>query len=259
MLNRIVLALLIGVIVSGCADAPVAKLDDNTKSTTPPQPPAPPQPPTPGGASQFRGPRDALANGQITVDVMTLVPSPRFDELTERIMEAISRDPEWWHERAKKSKGDEPIPYDPRLGISEAEHQEFVALSKMLTAQKSEEAVLNVTTADNERFFLDGGTTLRQLSGVEIDLPNGLVRTPFGVLKSQGGVQTENDHALGTWDRVEWKLESTDPTTGASLSANLSVGRMRQSGRFVLQYDVRETRGDEATRTFYLLFYDLPS
>lgn len=259
VLNRIVLALLMGVVVCGCADAPIAKRDDNTKSATSPQPPTPPQPPDPGGASQFRGARDALANGPIIVDVMKLVASPRADELADRIVEAASQDPDWWREHMKKCKGDEPPPYDPRMGISAAEHQEFVTLSKMLTAQKSKEAVLNVTAADNDRIVLDGGSTLPELTGIEIDLRNSLVRTPLGDLIMQGGVRTNNDHALGTWDGMEWKLESTESMSSTGTSVSFALGRMRQSGRGVIRYDARQTKQEESTRVFYLLFYDFPS
>ncbi len=190
---------------------------------------------------------------------MNLVASPRADELADRIVQGASQDPDWWREHRKKSRGDEPPAYDPRMGISEAEHREFVTLSKMLTAQKSQEAVLNVTSADNDRFVLDGGSTLRELTGIEIDLRNALVRTPLGDLKSQGGVQTNNDHALGTWDGMQWKLDSTDPTAGSSMSASFALGKMRPSGRCVIRYEATQTKQEESTRVFYLLFYDLPS
>ncbi len=83
-----------------------------------------------------------LPKGATTADVMTLAPSARFQELTIRFREAVSRDPGWFNAFAAKAPAGQPLPYDEKLGISEQEYGELQALSKTQKLTKIQEATV---------------------------------------------------------------------------------------------------------------------
>jgi hypothetical protein len=207
---------------------------------------------------EFRDPREILIKGPITVDVMELVAPQRLNELALRLKEATSKNPEWWLEHVKKAKPGEPIAYDPKLGLTKVEFDEFLALSKQMGMRKKSEAKLNITSKEEDVFVLDGGEALPELTGIEIDLKNDLVRTPFGVAKERTIINAPEKAALGAWSGVQWKFERANPDGISGTFAKLAIGKLKRTGRGVIYYDVLAAAKVGQVRIKYILNFDLP-
>jgi hypothetical protein len=261
VLNRVALTLIIGVLSCGCADPPEATTDEVAQPTSIPGPNSIPKQgsaATRVEAYEFRGPRDVMVEGRLTVDVMEIASPPRASELAQRLQQAAREDPDWWREHVKKAEPGEPLPYDSRLGLSEAEYKEFLALSNKMTTQKKAEATL-IITEDNDVYVLDGGQALADFTGIEIDLDNDLVRTPFGVLTKRTEIEASEGSALGAWAGTQWRLEDPDSNGIVGTVAKLAVGKLKQSGRCVIYYDVRKISPGGKKRISHVLNYDVPS
>lgn len=256
MLNRVAFTVFAGVLLCGCTDSPEAITDGFAKpATTSGQSVVEKQPSdaTSRKVFQFNGPRDVIVAGHITVDVMEVVSRPRAIELAQRLQQAARVNPNWWLEHQKKAEPGEPLPYDSRLGLSKDEYNEFLVLSKMMTTQKKAEATLIVATADDDVYVLDGGQALPDFTGIEIDLKNDLIRTPFGTLIDRSEIDVAEGSALGAWVGTQWKFENAAPNGVPSTVAKLGVGRLKKSGRCVIYYDVKLIGTDGNTRISHIL------
>lgn len=193
----------------------------------------------------------------MTVDVMELVAPRRAMELAQRLKRAAQKDPDWWMARVKKAKPGDPLPYDPRLGLSESEYREFLAMRA--TMRKKTQATLAVSAKGDQVYALDGGESLPDFTGIEIDLKNDLVRTPFGVLTHRAEISTPEDSALGACDGVEWRLEKLDPDAMSRTAAKLLLGTLKRSGRCVINYEVKKLGAEGMTRIAHTLEFDPPA
>ncbi len=163
MVTRIVLTAILAMAVTGCSESPEASTDLAASSAAESQP---------NGAgdsgvvatgsvdSEFHGPREIVVEGRLTVDVMENALPLLATELAARMQVAIAKNPQWWAEHVKKAQPGEPLPYDPRIGVTESEYKEFLTLSKKMTLQKTTEATLAISRKGDDVYILDGGPVL---------------------------------------------------------------------------------------------------
>jgi len=232
-------------------DASAASTNDAPLESTNDAPPEPKE-------HEYDGPRSVLREGELTLDVMELVVPPRYTVLGLRLQQAARANPEWFQEQFRNAKPGEPLPYDRRMGMSEDEYREFRALRNKMTMRKEREAALVVATNENGAFVFDGGQALPDFTGIEIDLEQDVVRTPFGDLTERTAIDTSENTPLGAWSGTQWKLVEIDQNGVTGTMATLAVGRVKQSGRYVIHYDVKQNSLAGSTTIMHVLNYDLP-
>ena len=204
-------------------------------------------------------PKQLIPTGPVAAKVMEVATSPRAEELTAKLEAAVANNAEWWQKFVADAPAGEPLPYDSRMGLTEAEHAEFLGLANTLTLRQADKKLLYFGWSSDTEVVLDGRGALPELSGLRIDLAADSVTTQFGVLVNRTEVNnTSPDSPTGPWSGVRWSLESGDPTFG--VSAQFNMGRLAQSGEGILYFDAKEIRDGSITRTAtYILFYPLPS
>lgn len=268
MLNRMTLMLIGGALFCGCADSPENTAEDRNK----PAPTSETKPVSQESADdkdvkataidhKFEDPHEVLVPGQITVDLMGMAVPKRAEALGQKFKQAMAKDPNWLLEYSKKNKNRKPgtpLPYDAKMGLSKAEYEEFLVLSKKMTMQKQKEIPLIITAKGDDVFVLHGGKELSDFTGIEIDLKNEQVQTPFGTLTKRSIINAPEHTALGAWNGIQWMMEKPDPNGITGTVAKLAVGKLKQSGRCVIYYDVRKATPDAKTRISHVLNYDAP-
>jgi hypothetical protein len=195
---------------------------------------------------------------EVTADVMELGAPPRMQELTQRIREAAARNPEWFEEHVAKATPGEPLPYDPRLGVSEAEYREYLQLIKTaLTMVKVKETRLRFRQ-QAEGVYTVEAAGMPDLAGITIELKKDRVRTPFGVLGPGTTIENRDDNGpTGPWTGTQWALEQQSSENSATV-AKLAVGRLSRDGRGILYYTAREIAGGKLVRRAdAIIFYAL--
>ena len=218
-----------------------------------------PAPPIPAPATPFGNsvePSAYIHAGRFTADVMEPTTPPRAAELIARLQQAARKNPEWFREQVKLVKPGEPLPYDPRLGMSQAEYEDFLAMSRQMKMQKRGEVEISITSKGDGVYALDGGQRLPDLTGVEIDAVRREARTPYGVARGQAAFNASDDSALGAWNGVEWKLTQFDPKTNTGASVKVAIGKLHPSGRAVIYYNVTKADSSGKARILLVLNYD---
>jgi hypothetical protein len=195
-----------------------------------------------------------LRLGQVDVTILQPAASPRFTELAARLQQAARANVEWWTAHVRSAPAGQPLPYDARMGLSEAEYREMLSLADSVVVQRIGAATLAVSTTP-KGWRVDGGSALPEVSGIEIDTVALVVRTPFGDLRDFNVVRASDaQRATGRWTGPQWKLEQLDSATGSGVAVSLALGALEANGRTLFYYDAKRVQnGQIAERVFRLL------
>jgi hypothetical protein len=199
--------------------------------------------------------RALLPPGTHTVDVMDVAAPPRLMELTQKLQAAIRADPAWFQEAVSRATPGQPLPYNARLGLTEPEYQEYLRLAGNLALRKVTEAPLTVR-AEGTHLVLDGGVAFPDLTGIKLDLAADELTTPLGVIRGSDEVHSDGENAaVGAWDGRRWRLEQGSLEAGDAKLVELSVGRLRESGRGVFYWQMHAMRAGQAPQRMVRIFY----
>lgn len=203
--------------------------------------------------------REVIPQGPVQVDVMQLGLPRRALEIAQQLEENVAQDPQWWSEHVRNAPEGEPIPYDPRMGITEQEYAEFLELASKTSLVKVGEATLDFQWIGSRRVRLGAEGELAPLDGIEIDVVLQRAETRFGPLPERVGINnTSETGPTGPWRGVQWSGEVVEPERSFGASVQLAIGRLSRDGRAILYYDAHWIDGDLVDRAVLILFYDVP-
>ncbi len=198
-----------------------------------------------------------LPSDATTVDVMQITYPPGMEELTKKLAQAIAKNPDWWAEHVKKAKPGEPVAYDARLGLSQDEFTEYLALSKKAAYKKANTAKLNVKRT-GERVVLTFDEQLPNLKPIELNLKADVVVTTYGTAASRSQITaSEGQTATGPWDGVQWKLVNVEEKPARRTSIQFALGKLKESGRGIIVYNVSQVGEQARLNVRYVFQYDL--
>lgn len=179
-----------------------------------------------------------LRPGQHRAELLDMGPSPRLQELTDKVKAAAQADPTWFQQHAAMATPGDPIPYHQKLGVTRAEYDELLHL--LTTAQmRPSDTVIVVIESTDKGFRLGTGTGIPSLRGLEIDTVANTVRAGVGLLASGDPIlPTKDQQATGEWGGPRWTLETLNGASPTGTHASFAVGRHTASGRTIIYYDV---------------------
>lgn len=210
-----------------------------------------------------------LPTGEFTVDIMDeVIMSSRRKELQEKFMQAIKANPEWFMQQQKiveqTGKG---ISYDPRLGMTEAEWEEYKkfmdSMSDMQVSSSGTAKVDVVKNGDIISFKSDG--KLAYLNATIIDTKNKTVKVSEYLLPLIDTVCVTNaDNVFKTaWRGYKFQFSNpeniTMPTTPEELANysgmlyGLTLGLFEKTGKTYI-----EISGSEISQGRRIINYKIP-
>jgi hypothetical protein len=200
-----------------------------------------------------------IPTGTTDVAIMTLAAPPQFFELSQKLQDAMRKDPQWFMSYRASVPPGEPLPYHPKLGMTEAEYHEYSLLMSQLAMQRSGKAVLDVQQRDSLFSISTADSAIAGLNGIVIDLGHDQVTTPFGVTHQRTEIDNEGvDAPTGPWRGVQWGLQRRDIASGESVSVKFAIGKLEESGQGILYYNAtRIDSSGNGNRILYVLYYDL--
>lgn len=198
--------------------------------------------------------RELLPLGQVDVTILQPAAAPRFTELTARLQQAAGANLEWWTAHVRSAPAGQPLPYDARMGLSATEYREMLSLTDSVVVQRIGPATLAISTIPRG-WRLDGGSSVPEVSGIEIDTVARVVRTPFGDLREFNVVRASDaQRATGRWTGPQWTLRQVDSASASGVAVSFALGTLEANGHTLLYYDAKRARnGQIAERAFRLL------
>ncbi len=180
--------------------------------------------------------------GKAKVRIYQIVFPQRFQELAAKMQAAAQKHPEIFH--PSRMKPGEPIPYDSRMGLTQAEYKEFIHFSSAREQSKLEkvaEADMKVIKIKNESVSLSGSEALPSLNEIKLNLKTGELETSHGNLtqrKSYESTKADNP-VLGDLQGYEWKLQKGSLESGNVLSMSILLGKRPKANERILYYKIQ--------------------
>jgi hypothetical protein len=204
--------------------------------------------------------RGYIPNGIVTARVMEVAFPPRAAELTGKFQAAISLDREWWLEYVRSAPEGAPLPYHERMGMTEAEYEEYLELAARPTLQQTAEARISFGWEGDSVVVITETEPIVGLGELKLDLRADTVQSSYGELATRSEINnTASDSPTGPWQGVEWKLERMEDEPLRGVVASLSLGRLARSREGILYFTAKEIGGGELVRASRaILFYPLP-
>jgi hypothetical protein len=197
------------------------------------------------------------ADGTVA-DIMAPGTPPIVTEITEKLQHAAGKDPAWWQEYIKDVPSGTPIPYHPKMEITEEEYRTFLELSAQQTLIKYGEIRFTVQALHEGLYRISVGDTVPEMDGIEIDLLKDRINTPFGQAARRTAIHrsSEGQKLTGTWEGVQWEHLEMDTTAMRGLSIHFALGKLDATGEALLYYRVYKVNPNEPpTDVMILLTY----
>jgi len=190
----------------------------------------------------------------ILVDVMALQYPPRMNELYVRLKAAMAANREWFDAYLSAHAHETPLPYDPKLGLSESEYREYLVLRSGTKLQKTKEVELKVRrTSAMVELRLDQNRDAIQ--PITIDLKRRTLTTTLVTL-SRPEARDSKDPAgfLGPNQSYTWHGQSSSADGETLVTVSFTIGKITADNRKFIQYRVNKSVGDRTEIQFDTLW-----
>ena len=195
-------------------------------------------------------------SGTAKAQVMVLGVPKDIQEISEKLELARQADPEFFVLQRDKAKPDEPMEYDERLGISEAEYTRLLA--------GAQEVVMHPSGEVDIEFSIDE-LGLAVLTGLPIDPPHDKLKydmeqdtmyTPYGDLNTLARVAQDNaDAPTGAWTGLQWSMTLQENESNFAF-VSFAIGKLRDKPKNLIYYQVSVALKEQSQQYHYVLIYD---
>ncbi|MBK1826136.1 hypothetical protein [Haloferula rosea] len=188
-------------------------------------------------------PQNQFVKGATTV----VVPPKELDKYVAIVEKAAQKDPEWFKEHSKKSAPGIPLPYDPKLGLTEEQYKEYLALWEKREFKAVEPVVLQLKEAGKGFWSIVTVGGAHPITTLKYDAAKDVFVSPNGTLERLEDVDADKHSILGAWTGHEWKF--SEETSLGSTKENFAIGKTGDGKFGLLVYRMQEV-SSEGTRLY---------
>ena len=178
--------------------------------------------------------KDVPVKGQVGV----VLPPPEIDKYVAKVEAAARKDPKWFREFSGSSKPGLPLPYDTRLGLTEAEYAEYLELWNKRQFKSMNEVMLLLRQTSGDTWSLTSTGEASLLSTLRYSAKPDSFRSPNGELQRIADIDADATSILGEWTGMEWKFE--EETSLGKTKENVALGRFADKKYGLIVYRAQE-------------------
>lgn len=191
-------------------------------------------------------PENEMVKGATTV----VVPPAELDRYVALVEEAARKDPEWFAEHSKKAAPGVPLPFDPKLGLTEEQYKEYLDLWARREFKPVDPVVLQLKRGSDGRWSINaavpgGGSS--PISTLKYDPEKDVFVSPNGAMSRLEDVNADKNSILGEWTGHEWKFE--EETSLSKTKENFAIGQTGDGKFGLVIYRMQEV-SSEGTRLY---------
>lgn len=191
-------------------------------------------------------PEGELVKGATSV----VVPPPEIEKYLALVQAAAQKDPAWFSEHARNTPPGEPLPFDPKLGLSQEEYDDYLELWAKREFKAVEPVILSLRQDSQEKWLINGsagpGTSL-PISTLKYDPVEDVWISPNGTLARLEDVKADKNSILGEWTGHEWRFEEENSL--GKTKENFALGQTADEVYGLLIYRMQEV-SSEGTQLF---------
>ena len=194
---------------------------------------------------------DYLPEGELVKGATTVVvPPPELDKYVALVEAAAKKNPEWFAEHSKKAAPGVPLPYDPKLGLTEDQYKEYLELWSKREFKSVDPVILQLKKGSDDLWSINaavpgGGSS--PISTLKYDPEKDVFISPNGTLERLEDVDADKNSILGAWTGHEWKFE--EETSLGKTKENFAIGKTGDGKFGLLIYRMQEV-SSEGTRLY---------
>jgi hypothetical protein len=204
--------------------------------------------------------RNRLPFGTVQASELGMTLSPAEQDLIGRYAAAVRDNPAFWMRISEHDRAAGLPPYDAGMGLSADDHAELVRLTPRLRMAPLRQAPLSFILETEDRFEIDGGAGLMDLTGIVIDLAQDEITWPGGrCARHVAFSATEYYTVSGPWEGVLWSCEYMDEPATTGSKVYLALGWSTDTGRTILHYDAKQMiNGELRLSVAQLVVFETP-
>ena len=195
-------------------------------------------------AARAEGALDAYLpkSGTISGHVVTFSVAPEDQAISRQFRHAVQDNMDWFKKAVTSNAPGKPLPYDRRMGITEAQYQQLQHMKSNVATGASVDVAVE-RAADGTVRFAPKGDGAAMLKDVTFPPDEKSATTPFGTLTIVNPIhQADASAPIGVWNGTEWaQVADTD----AKPSVKIAFGKREADGSGVLYYQVSPYGGHE--------------
>ncbi|HTD65934.1 MAG TPA: hypothetical protein VK846_05320 [Candidatus Limnocylindria bacterium] len=200
---------------------------------------------------------DVIPRGIIEVEILTLQYTKRAEELTVKFS-ASARENRDWLLNYVKTAPQGPLPYHPKLGLTEKEYAEYLS--------EVEKRTLVVATNAQVLFRRDGdvvtvrdGAKNSPLAKLRLNIKSRELEASVGKLgQPKWNVNERTDTPLGFFEGYRWRYEKSDLDKMDITIVSRDILRLKKSGKIVWRLKDNVTAKGTPTQQYDVLFQYTP-
>lgn len=179
--------------------------------------------------------------GQIGI----VLPPREIDRYVAKVEAAARQDPKWFKEFSAKAKPGVPLPFDPKLGLTQEEYDDYLKLWAKREFKSKEEVLILLRKGFGGTWTISSTGSAGCLSTLRYNEATDSFSSPNGELKRLDDIKADADSILGAWTGKEWKFEQ-EGSLGKT-KENLALGKMESTGHGLIVYRFQEVSGEGTT------------
>lgn len=185
-------------------------------------------------------PAGEFVKGAITV----VVPPEALEKYVAKVDAAALSDPEWFKEQSKKAGPGVPLPYDPKIGLTETEYEEYLKLWDEREFKAVEAVILQLKQQGDGKWGITAamgnkeGAGSLPISTLKYDAEKDIFLSPNGTLERLEDVKADKRSILGEWSGSEWKFE--EETSLGKTKENFAIGKTGDGKFGLIVYRIQE-------------------
>lgn len=193
-------------------------------------------------AAHAAGPLEAYLpkSGMIKGHVVELEVAQEDQAISRQFQLAVQNNMDWFKHYVTSSKAGAPLPYNPRMGITEAQYTKLLHMRPAI----KEKAPIEITVkhgADGSIGFSSSNPAAASLNNTHFTADEKVAETPFGALSTFNLIHQKDENApFGVWNGAEWAKVA--PEGSDQPSAKIAFGKMEPSGEGIFYYQVSATK-----------------
>lgn len=178
--------------------------------------------------------QDVPVKGQIGM----VLPPKEIDKYVAKMKTAAHKDPKWFSEFSSQAKPGVPLPYDERLGLTNEEHTEYLALWSKREFKPTEGVMLLLRQSAGGTWSITSTGGASMISTLRYVAKDDTFRSPNGDLKRIDDIKADSSSILGEWGGQEWKFE--EETGLGKTKENIALGRFADNKFGLIVYRVQD-------------------
>jgi hypothetical protein len=168
-----------------------------------------------------------------------VLPPPEIDKYIEKVQAAAKKDPKWFDDFAKHASPGTPLPFDARLGLTQAEYDDYSLLWSKRQFRAMEEVMLMLRqSSGSDAWSITCTGRASVFSTLRYSVKDDTFRSPNGVLSRIKDIKATADSMLGEWSGFEW--EFNEETGLGKTKESFAIGQYADHKFGLLVYRAQE-------------------